>query len=119
VTGSVQADVPIKRQDGTGGLSHGYRKVPVPPEHRHLTDGRTPELEHRYVMALHLERPLLPDEVVHHVSGDRLDNRIENLELWSTTQPKGQRIEDKVAYALEILASYAPELLAEATPVPP
>ncbi len=57
-------------------------------------------------MAQQLERPLLADEVVHHKNGDRLDNRAENLELWTTVQPKGQRIEDKLAFARLIIARY-------------
>lgn len=37
---------------------------------------------------------------------DPKNNRIENLELWSSSQPSGQRVEDKIAWAKELLARY-------------
>ena len=62
---------------------------------------------HREVMSAHIGRPLLPCETVHHINGVRNDNRLENLELWSTSQPYGQRVEDKLKWANELISRYA------------
>jgi hypothetical protein len=111
--GVVEADPDVRVATGEGWLTHGYWGVVVPPEDRHLTNGRASTGEHRLVMARALGRPLQPDEQVHHVNGNRLDNRLENLELWSTSQPSGQRVEQKVDWALAIIRRYAPEHLSE------
>lgn len=66
--------------------------------------------EHRLVVEQRIGRHLLPDENIHHLNGDRSDNRSENLELWVTKQPKGQRPRELVEWAREILERYDAEV---------
>lgn len=71
----------------------------------HATSGGTVS-QHREVMGGILGRRLLPSESVHHKNGDRADNRPSNLELWVKAQPAGQRVEDLVRFAEQVIERY-------------
>lgn len=102
-------ELQVHRAQGTGNLTKGGYIQLYRPEHPHATV-KGYVLEHRLVMEEVLDRYLLPHESVHHKNGVRNDNRPENLELWSTSQPYGQRVEDKLAWAREIIAQYETEV---------
>lgn len=101
ITGDPEvAGPPRRNRNGEGNVSvHGYVRIVV--------DGK-PMAEHRWIMEQHLGRSLEPHETVHHKNGDRADNRITNLEVWSRGQPAGQRAIDKLAWAREVIALYEP-----------
>lgn len=92
----------IRNLEGRYVTKEGYVRIKVP--------GRVGDsgwmLEHRYVMEQVLRRALLPGENVHHRDGNKENNHSDNLELWITFQPAGQRPEDLVEYAEEILRRY-------------
>lgn len=87
----------------------GYVRVYVPPADRPGGSWarKSHHPEHRVVMSQLIGRHLLPGENVHHRNGVRADNRAENLELWTTKQPRGLRAVDALAWAREIISLYA------------
>jgi hypothetical protein len=98
---AIASMVPAIKKKATHGSGHttkaGYRQLGV--------QGRRVQ-EHRLVMEQHLGRVLESHENVHHINGVRDDNRIENLELWSKSQPPGQRVEDKLAWCADFMREY-------------
>lgn len=64
-----------RRKDGKG-----YMLI-YKPEHPFCRPSKC-IFEHRLIMEKHLRRYLTKEEVVHHINGNPLDNRIENLQLF-------------------------------------
>ena len=56
-------------------------------------DGKSEsQLQHRFIMAQSLGRELSEGETVHHINGNRSDNRIENLQLRQGPHGRGARM---------------------------
>lgn len=104
-----------KWNGGKAKHSNGYIMIAAPTHPtvlKRVNSGKTNPyiMEHVLVMEQHLGRYLTAGENVHHKNGIRQDNRIENLELWVSVQPSGQRPQDLVDWAKQILLKYQVEV---------
>ena len=85
-TGEIGPAKPLRKPAGSGHISRdGYHVIAT---------GKASRQAHRRIMEEVLGRPLRAHETVHHKNGIRHDNRPENLELWISHHPFGQRPED-------------------------
>lgn len=100
----IALDVPNMRDGSMGSLCkiNGYKSI-VCHGHPNASGKKGRILEHIMIMSNHLGRPLRKGETVHHLNGIRNDNRIENLELWDSSHPPGQRVSDKINFYREFL----------------
>ena len=98
-------DNPKPRRNTAGRVTNwGYRVLYMPEHPNANSAGEV--FEHTLVMSQILGRALYPNENVHHKNGIKLDNRPENLELWASAQPRGQRVEDLLEFARGIIERY-------------
>lgn len=85
-------------------IDDGYVLIYKPDHPRAKPNGYI--REHTLVMEEYLGRWLDRGESIHHKNGIRHDNRIENLELWTSSQPSGSRVKDLILYAKHIINQY-------------
>lgn len=99
-------DVPIRKFKSNTWSDWGTDKNGYVIRWKSHAGKTTIQMQHRAIMSDKLGRPLLKHENVHHINGIKHDNRPENLELWTRHQPTGARVQDKLAWSVEMVEEY-------------
>lgn len=95
-------------------MKHGYVYVKVYPDHplySEMANNMGYIAEHRLVVAEHLGRALKRTEVVHHKNGNKTDNRIDNLELYTSFEEHGQALQERSPHPGYVPASKLARIL--------
>lgn len=80
----IEASKTMRRRYGKD--HHNYKGGWIQARYKYICVAGRQVAEHRYLMEQFLGRQLSLNEVVHHRNGNRLDNRLENLELMTRAQ---------------------------------
>jgi len=86
---------------GKNKTSNGYVEVyckghPYGIKHHRNNKDAVYVLEHRLIMERYLGRYLKPNEIVHHINGNKTDNQIENLQLTTSNEHCGKHNSKRV-----------------------
>ncbi len=82
-----------------------YKLVKVDTERNPIPDGKSMVAEHRYVMEQHIRRYLDIDELVHHINGNKKDNRLSNLYLCKDNKCHGKLHGNLIEVAYRLVES--------------
>ena len=75
------------------GAAQEFETESTPYKKIKMKDGSTRD-EHRVLMEQHIGRRLKRNEVVHHINGDKRDNRIDNLEIMTASEHASMHMKD-------------------------
>ena len=92
LTGTKPCNTKGFRYTCARGGGHRYKQLHLPTHP--MADKNGYVREHRFIMEQQIGRYLLKEEIVHHINGDTLDNRVENLELMDHKEHRRLHLKD-------------------------
>ena len=74
---------------------NGYKKIKAPADYPNK-DNKWYVMEHRLVMEKYIGRYLESNEEVHHIDGNKFNNKIENLQLLTKQEHRRIHLKDSI-----------------------